>query len=103
MRFVKRIMIGIGVASALAIAAPAAANAATPAVAPAQAATAPIYEAEWGPYFSADHKAEAKGHVYVEKKKFKKWYWDKKVVWVKKCWKHDGEKICKTHKKFKKV
>jgi hypothetical protein len=100
-RFVKRILIGFGAASALAIAAPAAATAATPANA--SATTYTVYDADWGPYYSDDHKAKASGHVTVDKKKFKKWFWDKKWVTVTKCWKHEGKTFCKKDKKLKKV
>ncbi|GAA5070172.1 hypothetical protein HNP84_001707 [Thermocatellispora tengchongensis] len=104
MRFVKRILIGFGAASLLAIAAPAAANAAAPAAAPAQATTgsSSFADGAWGPYYSADHKAEAKGHYYVDKQKYKKWYWVKKTVLVKKCYWKNGKKHCKWVKTVKK-
>lgn len=86
MRFVSRILIGVAAATAVAIAAPVAASATTPA----------SYEAGWGAYFSTDHDAKAQGHVSVDQKKYKDWYW--KTYWVKKrvCWKDaDGHKKCK--------
>lgn len=95
MRFVKRILIGFGVATALAIAAPTAASAAAP--------SSVVFDDDWGPYFSAGHKAEASGHVTVEKEKYKKGHWVKKPVWVKKCSKHKGHIHCKKKKEFKKV
>ncbi|WP_049574534.1 hypothetical protein [Nonomuraea sp. SBT364] len=94
MRFVNRILIGVAAATAVATGAPAAASATTTATASATGSTS--YEADWGAYHSADHKATAKGHVSVEKKKYKDWYW--KTYWVKKrvCWKDaDGDKKCK--------
>ncbi|GLW06671.1 hypothetical protein Misp01_18010 [Microtetraspora sp. NBRC 13810] len=91
MRFVKRILIGFGAASALALVAPVAAS----------AATTPGYDG-WGPYFSADHRAVAKGSVLVDRQKYKKWYWDKKVVWTKKCFEKHGKKYCKPVKETQK-
>ncbi|MFI7441753.1 hypothetical protein [Nonomuraea indica] len=83
MRIVSRILIGAAAATAVAVGAPVAAHAATPAGA--QSA----YEADWGPYFSTDHRAKATGHVSVEKKPYKHWYW--KTVVVKK-------RVCKPGK-----
>ncbi|HEX4816778.1 MAG TPA: hypothetical protein VFV66_28895 [Nonomuraea sp.] len=94
MRFVSRILLGVTAATVVAVAAPVAAGAAS--ATSATSATS-SYDAAWGPYFSADHKAEASGHVSVEKKKDKHWYhtW----VPVKKklqCWTDKkGHKHCK--------
>ncbi|MFG1679909.1 hypothetical protein ACGFNP_07020 [Nonomuraea sp. NPDC049269] len=95
MRFVSRIMIGVAATTMVAIGAPASANAttATP-VTPVTTTSSHFYDADWGPYFSSDHKAKAEGHVTVDKKRFKFWYW--KTFFVK-------EKVCsfdkKSHKK----
>ncbi|WP_336205105.1 hypothetical protein [Nonomuraea sp. LPB2021202275-12-8] len=101
MRFAARILIGVAAATTVAIAAPVAANAS---VTSATSATPASYEAGWGSYYSSDHKAKAKGHVEVEEKKYKHWYW--KTFWVKKkvCkYDEDGDKHCKwIPKKFKK-
>lgn len=107
MRFVSRILIGVAAATALAVGAPAAANAAAaPATATATATTSAssYYDADWGPYYSSNHKAKAEGHVTVEKQAYKHWYWKtykKKVLF---CWKdNDGKKHCKwVWKTFKK-
>ncbi|MBB5077630.1 hypothetical protein [Nonomuraea endophytica] len=96
MRFVSRILIGAAAATMVAVAAPAVASAAT-ATAPATSSTAsPYFDADWGPYFSSDHKSKAEGHVSVDKKAYKFWYW--KTFHVKKqvCWKDKhGNKHCK--------
>ncbi|MFG1702140.1 hypothetical protein ACFLIM_03005 [Nonomuraea sp. M3C6] len=78
MRFVSRILIGVAAATVVAIGAPVAANA-TATSAP---STTHFYDADWGPYFSSDHKAKASGHVTVDQKRFKHWFW--KWVPVKK-------------------
>ncbi|MDF5757036.1 hypothetical protein [Spongiactinospora sp. TRM90649] len=99
MRFVTRILVGVGAATAFAVAAPAAAGAAVaPASAPVSASATPT-TTQWGPYFSADHKAKAKGEVSVEKKSSKVYYKKKHVKWVKKCWWQHGKKLCKPVKK----
>lgn len=87
MRFATRILIGVAAASMVAVAAPAAASATTTTSASAS------YDS-WGPYHSSDHNAKAEGHVKVEKKTYKHWYW--KTVWTPKkvCKWHDGEKKC---------
>jgi hypothetical protein len=91
-RFVSRILLGVTAATLVAIGAPVAANATTTSASSATSS----YDAGWGSYFSGDHKAKAYGHVSVEKKKFKHWYW--KWITVKKeiCWKDKkGDKHCK--------
>lgn len=98
MRIVSRILIGAAAATVVAVGAPVAASATT------GTSTAPVYDADWGPYFSDDHKAKAEGHVTVEKKPYKHWYW-KTVVVKKKVCKFDkkGDKHCKfVFKKYKK-
>jgi len=104
MRFAARILIGIAAATTVAIAAPAAAGASVTTAPTGTTSASSSYEADWGPYYSADHKAEAEGRVSVEQKKFKHWYW--KTFWVKKkvC-EHDehGDKTCEwISKKVKK-
>ncbi|TMR91762.1 hypothetical protein [Nonomuraea basaltis] len=93
MRFVSRILLGVTAATLVAIGAPVAANATTTSATSATTS----YDADWGPYYSSDHKAKAYGHVSVEKKKFKHWYWKWVPVQKKKvCWKDsDGDKHCK--------
>lgn len=102
MRFVSRILIGVAAATMVAVAAPAVASASTATSAP--SASTPYYEADWGPYFSTDHKAKAEGHVTVEKKPYKFWYWKTFFVKQKVCWKDKrGNKHCKwVVKKIKK-
>ncbi|MEO3867765.1 hypothetical protein ABGB18_02925 [Nonomuraea sp. B12E4] len=77
MRFVSRILIGVAAATTVAIAAPVAANATVT-----SATSATAHSDGWGPYFSSDHKARADGHVSVDEKRSKYWYW--KWVPVKK-------------------
>ncbi|MEV0623803.1 hypothetical protein AB0I81_61530 [Nonomuraea sp. NPDC050404] len=86
MRFVSRILLGVTAAALVAIGAPVAANASVTSAA----------SAAWGPYFSGDHKARAHGHVSVDKKPFKHWYWKTEIVKVEKCRKdHKGDRHCK--------
>lgn len=101
MRFVTRILIGATAAAVLAVGAPAAANASAVTTA---SPVAPAYEADWGPYFSGDHKASASGHVSVEKKSYKTWIWKTFYKKVQVCWKDKWDKKhCKwVVKKFKK-
>ncbi|SDR14040.1 hypothetical protein [Thermostaphylospora chromogena] len=105
MRSVNRILIGVGAASLLAVAAPTAAQAAVPAAAEttAQTAVRPVYSAEWGPFFSFGRRAEARGRVEVEERKRRDWYWDREVVWEKKCHRRKGVRHCKPVKKVVKV
>lgn len=97
MRFVSQILVGAAAATLLAMGAPVAANAAT--ATPVQTATtvtatAPYFFDTWGPYFSGDGKAEARGKVTVEKKSHRQWYWKKYFKVVKKCAWHHGQKKC---------
>ncbi|GGS49121.1 hypothetical protein GCM10010156_04730 [Planobispora rosea] len=98
MRFVTRFLVGAGVATLLALGAPVAANASTEtAAAPAKATstvTPPYFHDTWGPYYSANHKAEAEGEVTVHKNSYKKWYWKKYSKVVKKCYWKNGKKKC---------
>ncbi|MFG3439511.1 hypothetical protein ACGF0J_19905 [Nonomuraea sp. NPDC047897] len=91
MRIVSRILIGAAAATAVAVGAPVAAQAATSTGA--QSGAQSGFEADWGPYFSGDHRAKATGHVSVEKKPYKHWYWKTVVVKKKVC--KPGQKHCK--------
>ncbi|SDJ79206.1 hypothetical protein [Nonomuraea jiangxiensis] len=91
MRFVSRILIGVAAATVVAIGAPVAANASTT-----SATSATDYSDDWGPYFSSDHKAKASGHVSVDQKRFKHWFW--KWVPVKKWVCEDDHKGKDDHK-----
>jgi hypothetical protein len=84
MRFVSRILIGAAATAIVAVGAPAAANATT--ASPATPASSHFYEADWGPYYSSDHKAKAEGHVTVDQKRYKVWYWKTFFVKKKICW-----------------
>lgn len=99
MRFVSRIIIGVAAVTAMAVGAPVAANAA-----PASTTSSHFYEADWGPYYSSDHKAGAEGHVTVDKQAYKYWYWKTFFVKKKVCWfDSHGNKHCKiVVKKIKK-
>jgi hypothetical protein len=101
MRFVSRILIGVASATLVAVGAPVAANATTTPVTP---APTHFFEADWGPYYSSDHKAAAQGHVTVDKKAFKHWFWKVEFKKFEKCFKDDhGKKHCKVFvKKVKK-
>ncbi|MFI0419831.1 hypothetical protein [Spongiactinospora sp. 9N601] len=99
MRFVSRILIGIGAATAIAVAAPVAANATVVPAAGATAGTAATGTTQWGPYYSSDHKAKASGEVGVERRNHKIYYKKKHTKWVKHCWWHKGTKKCKPVKK----
>lgn len=103
MRSINRILIGVGAASLLAVVAPTAAQAAVPAAATAQTAARPVYVAEWGPFFSFGNRAEARGRVAVEERKHRDWYWEREVVWEKRCHPHKGKRHCKPVKKVIKV
>lgn len=94
MRFASRLLIGVAAAATVAVAAPAAAGATTTAGTTAASAKAGAYFDNWGPYFSADHKAKAAGYVKVTKKSYKEWHW--KTFWVTKkvCKWHNGKKKC---------
>ncbi|NRQ33479.1 hypothetical protein HII36_16720 [Nonomuraea sp. NN258] len=100
MRFVSRILIGVAAATVVAVGAPVAANATTSSASATTTASS-SYEADWGAYPSHDHKAEAQGHVSVDKKPYKHWYWKKFKVQKKHCW-YDkkGNKHCKTVTKW---
>ncbi|MEV0595407.1 hypothetical protein [Nonomuraea cavernae] len=107
MRLVSRILIGVAAAASMvALGAPVAANAATTSATSATTATSSsYYEDDWGPYFSSDHEARARGHVSVDKQPYKHWYWKTHVVKHKVC--KDGKsghkKVCKVvYKKHKK-
>src|SRR5690606_26340838 len=93
-RFASRLLIGVAAAATVAVAAPAAAGATTTAGTTAASAKAGAYFDNWGPYFSADHKAKAAGYVKVTKKSYKEWHW--KTFWVTKkvCKWHNGKKKC---------
>ncbi|MEU8356453.1 hypothetical protein AB0C27_10635 [Nonomuraea sp. NPDC048882] len=99
MKFVSRILLGFTAAAVVAIGAPVAANASVTSATPA----ASSYDG-WGPYFSADHKAKAYGHVSVDRKRFKHWYWKTDVVKKRECRKdHKGHRHCRwVEKTFKK-
>ncbi|RBQ19252.1 hypothetical protein DP939_15060 [Spongiactinospora rosea] len=98
MRFVSRILIGVGAATAIAVAAPAAASA-TVTAGGAATASAVTGTTQWGPYYSADRKSKATGEVSVERKHHKVYYKKKHTKWVKHCWWHKGAKKCKPVKK----
>ncbi|GIH23775.1 hypothetical protein Aph01nite_20850 [Acrocarpospora phusangensis] len=85
MRFIKKLAVSAVAAAALiggALLSPATANAAVP------------FDAPWGPVFSADHKAEANGHVRVEDYKYKQWYWKHEKVDFNCSFKHKAKKFC---------
>ncbi|GAB1817854.1 hypothetical protein [Herbidospora sp. RD11066] len=85
MRFIKKLLVTGGVAAALIAGAVAA---------PATASASP-FVGDWGPYFSADHKAEAEGKYILDHEKKKVWYWEKFKKPIKKCWWEHGDKKCK--------
>jgi hypothetical protein len=95
MRFVTRVVAGIGSAALLAVAAP---------VASAQAAEAAAAPTAWGPYASSDGKAQASGTVTVTEKVKRVGYWKRWWTWEKKCSWRDGDRVCKKvkvwHKKW---
>ncbi|WP_146615703.1 hypothetical protein [Nonomuraea aridisoli] len=84
MRFASRIMLGFTAAAVAAVVTPAAAGAST------------ASQAGWGPYFSADHKAAARGHVSVDRQRYRHWYWKTDFVRDRVCFKdHKGDRHCK--------
>ncbi|MFI6318498.1 hypothetical protein ACIBG8_13310 [Nonomuraea sp. NPDC050556] len=96
MRFVSRILIGVAAATALAVGAPAAANATTATATTTATSASHYYDADWGPYYSSDHKASSEGHVTVDKQAYKFWYWKTYKKHVKFCWfDKQGDKHCK--------
>ncbi|MEV5414328.1 hypothetical protein AB0K60_36515 [Thermopolyspora sp. NPDC052614] len=98
MRFVTRMAAGLGTAAVLTAGVAATAGAANAATAGAPVKAQTSTTAEWGPYFSADHKAKAAGEVVVSYEKIKVGHWKTWYTWELKCWKHDGKKFCEKYK-----
>lgn len=95
MRLVSRFLIGVTAATAVAVAAPVAASATTAPVTSATSASTHYYDSDWGPYYSANGKAKAAGHVTVDKEVVKVKVWVKKWKKVLVCKKVKGETVCK--------
>lgn len=96
MRFITRMLAGVGTAALLTagIAATAAPASAATASAPAKAKTA-----SWGPFRSADGTARAAGAYTVNFGKTKVGYWKTSYTWHRKCSEHKGKKVCRPYKK----
>ncbi len=97
MRSLPRTLIGVAPPAIVAAAAPAAAGATTATTATPATTASSTYQDSWGAYYSSDHKASAEGHVTVEKKGYKFWYWKTFFVKKKICFfdKKKHEKVCK--------